>query len=254
MPTHFVFVDETGDLGLKGTQVYGYGVLEVAASDYGKIRAILAEERWRFRLYRDFELKPAARPVTNVLMQLQELAECGKVFASGLYINKARYGGSYLTWSDIRRAKRSQWVHRLRNYLLRHALEFHYSSRRIDESTIDLVLDRIAISRDQQRNLEDYIMSRKAIQLREPFRLPNIDYVTISDSSYTGGLQLAHLIAELLKKCASDSLEPELRELVGFIRIVEFLGHAKPLNGSGSQDHQGGGATHRGDPPPPLAQ
>ncbi|GAI75839.1 unnamed protein product [marine sediment metagenome] len=68
MPTHFVFVDETGDLGLKGTQVYGYGVLEVAASDYGKIRAILAEERWRFRLYRDFELKPAARPVTNVLM------------------------------------------------------------------------------------------------------------------------------------------------------------------------------------------
>ncbi|GAI75844.1 unnamed protein product, partial [marine sediment metagenome] len=58
-------------------------------------------------------------------------------------------------------------MHRLRNYLLRHALEFHYSSRRIDESTIDLVLDRIAINRDQQRNLEDYIMSLKAIQLRE---------------------------------------------------------------------------------------
>lgn len=228
MPTHFVFVDETGVPAAHGPTIFGYGVLEVGASDYGKIRQILAEERWRFRLYRDFELDPGKRPTSNVLTQLRELAEHGKVHASGLYIDKGHYGGRYLAWSDIGQVKRSEWPHRLRNYVLRKAMEFHYDGRPIDDRSIDLVLDRIAVNPSQRRNLEEYITSHKGIVLRERFALPAIDYVTISDSSYTGGLQLAHLITDLLKMAAMGSLEAEVADLASFIRLAALVGHVKP--------------------------
>ena len=224
MPTHFVFVDETGDLGQKGTDYYGYGIVEVPVSQYARIRQILAEERWRFRLYRDFELDPSSRPAVNVLTQLRELAEWDIISVSGFYINKGRYRGRYLTWSEIKRLNRRQWPHRLRNYLLRKALETHYSTVDIEGRSIDLVLDRIAVNSLQRQNLEDYIKSRKDIPLREPFKLPRIDYVTISDSSYTGALQVAHLVADIVKKSATHSLSPQEMDLARFVRLSEFLG------------------------------
>ena len=243
MPTHFVFVDETGDLGPEGTDIYGYGILVEEVKDYSQIRQILVEERWRFRLFRDFEVDTRGRQASNVFTQLQMLAEVGKISASGFYINKKRYGGRYLHWSEIKRAKRSLMPHRLRNYLLRKALEFHYSDRPIyKDQSIDLVLDRIAVNADQRRNLEDYIMGHKSIQRREPFRLPKIDYVTISDSSYTEALQIAHMVADLVKKCAAGTLQPQELEFCGFIKFMEFWGHKEPTSLEG-------GATQWSDPP-----
>ena len=67
-----MFVDETGDLGPMGTRVFGYGIFEVHEADYGRIREILAEERWRRRLYRSFELSPDTVPIANILTQLGE--------------------------------------------------------------------------------------------------------------------------------------------------------------------------------------
>ena len=93
---------------------------------------------------------------------------------------------------------------------------------------IDLVLDRIAVNTAQRQNLEDYMMSRENIMLKQPFRLPKIDYLTISDSAYSGALQLAHMVADCVKKCATGKLTTEEAKLVGFIKFVEFLGTKGP--------------------------
>jgi len=228
MPDHFVFIDDTGDPGPRGSELYGFGILEVPESEYWKIRHLLAEERWRFRLYRDFQLDPTKNPCRNVLVQLAELADHGVAHMSGFYLHKKHYRGRYYTWSDIGSAPASQWPHRLRNYLLRKALEFHYDGRVVDGYSIDVVLDRIALNAKQRENLEAYLASRKGIVLQEPFRLPKIDYVTISDSAYTGGLQLAHVMAELVKKCAAGALGDEADYMLHCFRVAEFLGHEKP--------------------------
>jgi len=229
MPSHFVFVDDTGDPSpAKGcSELFGFGILEVPVNKYAMIRQILAEERWRHRLYRDFEIAPTSQPCRNVLTQLAELAQAGLVCMSGFYLNKDQYAGRYLTWCDIGSAPRWQWPHRLRAYVLRKALEFHYDGRPIDDRSIDLVLDRIALSHRQRQNLEDYLTSQKGIVLNEPFHLPKIDYITISDSSYTGGLQLAHIMTDIVKRCAAGTLPADVPLLLQCFRVVEFTGHVE---------------------------
>jgi len=225
MPSHFIFVDETGDLGPKGTPIFGFGLIQVSVIEYGRIREILAEKRWRRRLYRDFQIDPGAQPASNLLIQLGELANFGKVSASGFYINKARYKGKYLVDEDSTRSEKIESSHLLRNYLLRRALEFHYSDLDdfVDRS-LDAVIDRIAVNADQRRNLEEYLSSHKIIGLSKPFRIPRVDYVTISDSSYTGALQLAHLVAEVLKKSCLGLFPTARNSTNGFIKMAEFLG------------------------------
>lgn len=243
MPNHFVFVDETGNLGRLGEAYYGYGILEVPAAIYSRIRQILAEERFRFRFYKDFEIPLTDRPAEIVFTQLAELAEHDLVAASGLYIDKAHYGGRYLTWTDVSHMRDSDWPHYARNYLLRKALEFHFSNRETPEDkTIDLVLDRIAVNADQRRNLEDYLRSKKTQE--RPFALPGIEYVTISDSAYTEGLQLAHMIASIVKKVAKGTLTEKETELSRFVHLAGFVGHQDP--GSPASETRAGTASPKG--------
>jgi len=222
MPSHFLFVDETGDLGPKGTEIYGYGMIEVAAKNYSKIREIVAEERWRFRIYRDFELSKDTRPLVNVMKQFKELSGAGILSVSGLYINKTRYKGRYLSWSDIDLPASAERAHYLRNYLLRQALEYHYSPGPIDSRRIDLVIDRIAVNSAQRANLEDYLMGK--MPLKEEFKIPSIDHVTIADSSYIEGLQMAHNVADVVKRMAVGNFDNEVAMETDVIRITEFLG------------------------------
>lgn len=227
MPTHFLFVDETGNPSSgTTTSYYGFGVVEVISSQYWKIRQILAEERWRQRFYKEFELNAKSYPVLNVFKQLQELSENDLVAASGLFVRKDHYGGRYLKWSDVEQLTEDQWPHAFRNYILRHALEFHYADRLHDQRRIDLVIDRIGVNREQRKNLEAYLRSKMPLQ--RPFDLPEIEHVTISDSEYTGGLQIADMIASVVKRAATDTLEAEVTEIARFIRIASFVGGQAP--------------------------
>lgn len=223
-----MFVDETGDLGPKGSGYYGYGVFEVAAADYGQIRRLLAEARVRYGLYRDLELDLRRQPLMGIFSQLKELAAQDVVRCSGLYIDKHRYGGRYLTWSDVDFAQKSDWAHHLRNYLLRVALEHHYEPYGVEGRSIDLVLDRIAVNVEQHRNLEDYLANRPTVPRREPFRLPRLEYLTISDSQYTGALQIAHVVADVVKRYARMIIPADNSAPIEFIRVSAFLGSPEP--------------------------
>ena len=228
MPSHFVFVDETGDLGPKGTGYYGYGIFEVAASDYGHIRKLLAEARARYSLYRDLELDFRKQPLREIFARLDELASKQIIRRSGLYIDKQRYGGRYLTWSDVELARKPDWAHFLRNYLLRVALEHHYQPYEVDDRRIDVILDRIAVNVEQHRNLEDYLANRATIPRRALFRLPELEYLTISDSRYTGALQIAHVLANVVKQYAKQAIDAGSATPVGFVRVCQFLGSPQP--------------------------
>lgn len=154
------------------------------------------------------------------------MANNGFVFASGLFISKAYYGGRYLSWSDLD-IPPSEWPYYLRNYLLRHILEFHF--QRIGQSNegIDLVLDRVMLTESQRRNTLSYLRSETLIPLKQPFSIPTIEYLTIADSEYVGGLEIAHVLAEVLREHAKGTIDAKMRALTDFMEIEYFVGTKK---------------------------
>ncbi len=237
MEEHFVFVDETGDLGLGGTPHFGFGILELKADSYESLRELLAEERTRVGLYRKFEVDSRHQLGRALLQKLSQLSEIDIVHASGLYIHKVRYRGRYLSWfdSDARLVKlgKPEASHRLRNYLLRQSLEHRFSlDEEVGAKSIHLVLDRISINRRQRTEMEDYLVSTPP-HLQRPFRFPPIALFVISDSRYTGGLQLAHLVADIVKEHAKHPRGTIDAGVSGFVRVTEFLGSRRPADAVG---------------------
>jgi hypothetical protein len=165
------------------------------------------------------------RPIVclNILRGVAPLAEQGLVEASGLYIDKARYGGRYLTWADAS-IPRHSWRYYLCNYILRHLLEFHFSSGTWPNDTIDLVLDRVPLKEEQRVNTLEYLNSSSRIPLKRDFNIPRIAYLTTADSEYVEALQVVHLFADLVRDAAKSVISPEKSEVSQFLKIAAFLG------------------------------
>jgi hypothetical protein len=227
----YLFVDETGDpsnkVDLGSSQYFGMALLQVGSDYYSAVRKVISYYRWLSGMFAELKKLPQKTIVgLNVLRGIMPLAEEGLVSASGLYIDKTKYGGRYLTWSDVT-AQEDEWPYYLRNYLLRHLLEFHFSPEGISIDTFDLVLDRIMLTEPQRVNTLNYLNSKSPIPLSEPFKIPSISYLTIADSEYIGSLQLVHLLAELVKEYAKNTISEEQMKLSKFLRVTEFLGHKK---------------------------
>ena len=73
----------------------------------------------------------------------------------------------------------------------------------------------------------NYLNSKTARPLEKPFALPEITHLTIADNEYICGLELAHILADVVKKKAEAKLSDEYSKFVEFIRIKEFIGHKK---------------------------
>jgi len=137
-----------------------------------------------------------------------------------------KYGGHYFTWSETQTDKR-EWRYYLRNYILRHLLEFHFSNSTDLSDALDLVLDRVLLSESQRRNTFDYLNGKTAITLRKPFRIPPVSFLTIADSEYVGGLEIAYVLADVLRDTIKGNLNKKIIPLVDFIRIAYFKGSTK---------------------------
>ena len=229
MATEFVFIDETGDTGRSGGSVhFAMSLLHVSASNYDAIRQLLAIVRWSFSLYSEIKLGTSKRPAQRILEGLLELSREGVVTASGLCLVKEHYGGRYLTWCNLG-VKEDEWPLYLRHYLLRHLLEFHFEHTP-SNGPLEIVMDRVSLSESQRANLLAYLNSRPPIPLETPFRIPTIETVTIADSRYVGGLQVAHVLAETLKDVACSKASSELEKLAQLMRLASFLGILLPEN------------------------
>jgi len=227
----YLFVDETGDpsnkVDLGSSQYFGMALLQVDSYNYSTIRKVISYYRWLSGMFAELRKLPQKHIVgLNLLRGVLPLAEEGLISASGLYIDKNKYGGRYLNWSDIA-AKEEDWPYYLRNYLLRHLLEFHFSQKEFSADTFDLVLDRIMLTEQQRINTFNYLNSKSPIPLNKPFVMPSISYLTIADSEYVGSLQLSHLFAELVKEYAKQTISEEQMKLVQYFKVAEFLGHKK---------------------------
>ena len=126
----YVFVDETGDPGdesLRGATTY-FGMAAISVTDYNykALRFLLSQIHWLRGTATSIELRRTYNRSLDLMRGLKELANHGVISASGIYINKEDYGGRYLKWADVE-APQSEWAYYLRNYLLRHLLEFHFS-------------------------------------------------------------------------------------------------------------------------------
>lgn len=227
---NFVFVDETGDPGGKlssGSTVYfGMALLSVKSEDYEALRRLLSQVHWLCGTATTISLKQSAIRALNLLRGLKELERNGIISASGLYIDKEDYGGRYTKWSDTE-SEPSEWTYYLRNYLLRHLLEFHFAAIGNLTDPVDLVLDRTILTESQRRNTLEYLNSKTAIPLREPFKIPHIEFLTIADSEYVGGLEIAHVLADILREYIKGTISEIQKEVSDFMRIMHFIGHER---------------------------
>jgi hypothetical protein len=228
----FLFVDETGDPSDKidagSSQYFGMALLHVQSNNYAVIRETVSRYRWLSGMFAELKKLPQKPIVSlNLLRGIEPLAKAGLIKASGIYIDKAQYGGRYLKWSDID-IPEHEWRYYLRNYVLRHLLEYHFSQGCVVD-TVDLVLDRIELTEEQRINTLNYLNSSNLIPLRQPFGIPPIRYLTIADSEYVEALQIAHLLADLVKSYAKGTVMTDLAELSHFLQIAEFLGRKQNM-------------------------
>lgn len=105
-----------------------------------------------------------------------------------------------------------------------HLLEFHFGRIWLGADKVELVIDRITMSPTQRRNLEDYLSQSPTIPLQRPFRIPQIEHVTMADSRYVEGLQLAHVFTEVLADFARNSTRTDVLELTKFFGVSCLIG------------------------------
>jgi hypothetical protein len=226
----FVFVDETGDPGSDiengSSPFFGMAALSIKSQDYSALRSLLSQVHWLCGTASQIELNGHYVRSAQILRGLNSLAENSVISASGIYLIKKEYGGHYLTWSEQQTDKK-EWRYYLRNYLLRHLLEYHFSQCDDYVDHLDLVLDRVLLSEAQRQNTTNYLNSKTLIALKEPFKIPPISFLTIADSEYVGGLEIAHVLADVVRDSVKAELNKNIEPIVGFIRKLRFTGSTR---------------------------
>jgi hypothetical protein len=232
----FLFVDETGDPGdAKGsTPYFGFALLEVHSGKYSAIRHLMSQIRWLRGIFGDLDRLSPKRDdnvVANLIRGLSILTVNDIIKVSGIFINKERYEGQYLKWTD-KDVKREEWAYYLRNYLLRHLLEFNFEDREMaDNDEIDLILDRVMLNEGQRKNTIAYLNSKTEMRLERKFAIPPVKHLTVASSDYVCGLEIAHILADIVKQKAMSDMSEKYAELTQFIRIKELEGHKQKKEG-----------------------
>lgn len=57
--------------------------------------------------------------------------------------------------------------------------------------------------------------------------MPQIEHLTICDSEYVGGLEIAHLLADVLRMTIRGNVRGQVAALSDFFRVEHFVGGRK---------------------------
>ena len=224
-------MDDRGDPGKDvssgATPYFGMALISASRKNYTSIRRLLAQVHWLCGIATPIDVKGGeSYRALNLLRGLKELEENGLISASSIYITKASYEGRYLTWSDYDILPNS-WPYFLRNYILRHLLEFHFCSEEVLNDPVDLVLDRNVLNEEQLRNTYNYLNSKISPPLLKPFAIPPIQHITLVDSEYVGGIEVTHVLAEMLRRRIQNNITPLMLDLSCFMKVLHFEGEGK---------------------------
>jgi len=218
-------VDETGDSGsAKGaSDFFGYSILQVSSNDYHILHLLISQVCWLCGNAKPMRFTERPYRILNLLRGLKELADNDIILASALYIQKSDYCGRYLDWADFNISP-DKWSYYLRNYILRHALEFHFSTCDDLSAPIEIVADRFVVPEEHKQESQRYFNSQTPTPLKERFRIPPVSHLVLADSHYIHGIQVAHVLADMLKLKIKDNITAQLAELSSFMRTQHFIG------------------------------
>lgn len=192
----FIFIDETGDPGKKGTPYYICTLFHV--TDAAIMHLYSAVCTYRFMLDHYHEMHGhnlslhRSRKLNKILSKSKKYFNCSVVMVS-----KESYKGPYL---DRYESKRNPVL--FRKFIYRQVLNFHFSKHKPLTKHLEIVLDRSNLSQSDFNNLRGYIYKYG--------NCPNLEIITEVDSKYVELLQLADVLGrQFVGKISGDPTETE---------------------------------------------
>lgn len=182
----FLFIDESGDPGIRGTNYYTCCVLHVTDISLHEVVQKISEFRFYFDHYHEIHSHKLSK---NRLRKLNQLLRKKKRHfkSSVVTLDKKNYKGFYLKDRGLKKADSNLF----RKYIYRQVVDFHFLNHKIETKRVELVLDRANLSSEDMDNLEGY--------LRRWSLLPRLDALTEVDSKYTDCIQVADVIASCFR-------------------------------------------------------
>ena len=216
MSVRYLLMDESGDPGLD-TDFFIAGTVEVSREALKDLRRLLAPYTHHYHLYNENKaagLSATGRPRLKACEILCAILDRDDTHASVVYVEKDRYTGPYL-------GKQGKPVvpAKFRNFVTRLLLEHHFQGRNIPTDTqIELVFDRVSMSRAVRQNLESYLSGN--------FRLPTIHHYTHVDSEYADPIFMPDLAVTVVKEYLRG--DPETLEALAVMAALNCLDVSAP--------------------------
>ena len=206
----YLFIDESGDPGEiaadgSNSKYYAELALQVNKDDFIGFSEHMTNWRYIKGKFREFKKLPGGKDLYRFLTPIVELHKEGIVKCSCVYLDKERYTGPYLKTTPEKKPNPLK----LRNFVHRQLLEFHFSRYPPDSDDIEVVFDRFEMSKEALINLEGY--------MRNNWNLPTFKYITHADSIYCEALQLTGQLVNAIKDLKFGAVNPELEKILIFL-------------------------------------
>ncbi|HEV2757354.1 MAG TPA: DUF3800 domain-containing protein [Actinomycetota bacterium] len=201
----FIFVDESGDPGARGTvgsnPTYILAAIHLSDEAMRAVQRHLTAFRYHHGVSKELKdtgalLKDRFTPVTRALLGFfADLVAAGDATATGHWLRKERYvrrGGRYLSFSGQSTA--------FRQLQLRLLLERHKAKRPWGPH-VDFVLDRWSMNVRQRTDLEEDLRANRSLQ--------PVGDITFVDSRYVDMVQVADLYTRLIRRVVEGEADGE---------------------------------------------
>jgi hypothetical protein len=229
----FVFIDESGDVGLPGINSSKYFMINILACNTDSVNKVEKHfSRYRYFRYADKEFKKY-KSNTDSQRILNELClhvcKVDGVSLFSFYLDKEKYIGPYL--NKIHKSIEDYDSTKFRNFLIRTALEkvFEYTPvitrSAYDFRSIELVIDRYLEGITDQNSLKAY--------LNENYNLPQIQFINHVDSLYCAPLQVVDVIGTMMisildKDESTSHIDIKVFEMNDPSKIVPYKSEKAP--------------------------
>ena len=208
--TTFIFIDESGDIGLfkpedGNSSYYAEAALQVNSSDFEHLMKHLTNWRYFKSFFREAKRIPAEKDIDRFLNPIRVLHDEGLIHCSCVYVDKEKYIGKSLGEAPLK----------FRNFVHRQLLEFHFGLfRNTNDTKVEVIFDRFEMSKDELLNAENY--------LKGNWNLTGITLITYVDSIYCDALQLVGQIVNSMKHMKEIPEPKVLTEVKKFLPIKDI--------------------------------
>lgn len=178
----FLFIDESGDPNIRGSNYYCCSLIHVTDADIGYLSSVVSDFRFFYNYHQELHShKLSVSRLAKLNMLLRRKRRHFK--ASVVFLDKAAYKGFYLRDRGRRKASSNLF----RKYIYRQVIDFHFGNFEAATRHVELVFDRSNLSHNDISNLISY--------LQKWSRLPKTEKFVEVDSKYVDLIQVADLIA-----------------------------------------------------------